>query len=169
MARPLMAKRLTKELTELRKPGGTPEGCVLLQADDLQTWTFSIEVLGESVYKGERFCLRFKFSNQCASRSQVLADAQCTLFALVASLIASVRLRVLGPADGCSQSTVLKSCSSSPTDGRHHCTVTSTGARALGARADRQQRAYLCADPAAQSDSTGASILGSGWSPVLVR
>ena len=48
MARPLAAKRLTKELTELRKPGGTPEGCVILQADDLTTWTFSIEVLGES-------------------------------------------------------------------------------------------------------------------------
>ena len=100
MARPLMAKRLTKELTELRKPGGTPEGCVLLQADDLQTWTFSIEVLGESVYKGERFCLRFKFSNQCACRSQVLADRQCTLSSSWRSLTASVRLRIFrSPAD----------------------------------------------------------------------
>ena len=66
MARPLAAKRLTKELLDLRKPGGTPEGCVILQADDLTTWTFSIEVLGESVYKGESFALRFKFSPQCA-------------------------------------------------------------------------------------------------------
>ncbi|PWO00149.1 UBC-like protein [Tilletiopsis washingtonensis] len=56
----LATKRLAKELTELRA-SGAPAGCALLQADDLQTWLFSISVLGESVYAGETFALRFRF------------------------------------------------------------------------------------------------------------
>jgi len=52
-------KRLGKELVEIQKD--CPAGITLLQADDLAVWLLSIEVLGESVYKGEVFSLRFTF------------------------------------------------------------------------------------------------------------
>lgn len=58
----IASKRLGRELADL-KANGPPEGCVIIQADDLSTWFFSIEVLGESVFKGEKFCLRLKFSD----------------------------------------------------------------------------------------------------------
>lgn len=76
-------RRLTKELAGLK--AGTAAGITLLDAEDLQTWMLSVEVLGESIYKvsclisdgfpgrffdlslvydiikGEVFALRFKF------------------------------------------------------------------------------------------------------------
>lgn len=58
----IASKRLGKELTDL-KINGTPPGIGLLQADDLKEWTFSIEVLGESVFKGDKFALRFRFTD----------------------------------------------------------------------------------------------------------
>lgn len=39
----------------------SPPGIHLLKADDLQTWFLSIEVLGDSVYKGQVFALKFVF------------------------------------------------------------------------------------------------------------
>lgn len=42
---------------------GLPEGCGLIKADDLQEWQFSIEVLGNSLYEGQKFALRFRFSD----------------------------------------------------------------------------------------------------------
>jgi ubiquitin-conjugating enzyme E2 W len=57
----ISTKRLAKELTELKKEG-CPAGITLVEADDLATWFLTIEVLGESVFKGEVFSLRFKFS-----------------------------------------------------------------------------------------------------------
>ncbi|CEH14199.1 ubc-like protein [Ceraceosorus bombacis] len=56
----IASKRLQKELAELRL-NGPPVGTEIIKADDLQTWVFSVEVLGESVYKGEKFALRFRF------------------------------------------------------------------------------------------------------------
>ncbi|EIM92113.1 UBC-like protein [Stereum hirsutum FP-91666 SS1] len=53
-------RRLAKELTEI-KSQGCPVGIEILQADDLETWIFTIEVLGESQYKSERFALKFRF------------------------------------------------------------------------------------------------------------
>lgn len=42
---------------------GTPEGCAIIRADDLQEWQFSIEVLGNSLYQKEKFALRFRFTD----------------------------------------------------------------------------------------------------------
>ncbi|KAL7417778.1 ubiquitin-conjugating enzyme/RWD-like protein [Mrakia frigida] len=56
----IATKRLAKELFTI-KDKGTPAGITLLHAEDLMTWYFTIEVLGESVYAGEIFALRFTF------------------------------------------------------------------------------------------------------------
>lgn len=53
-------RRLQKELAALQN-NGCPTGCAIVKADDLVTWFISMEVLGESVYKGEKFLLRFRF------------------------------------------------------------------------------------------------------------
>lgn len=58
----IASKRLGKELNDLRN-GALPTGCKILQADDLETWIFQIETLGETVFKGERFALRFRFND----------------------------------------------------------------------------------------------------------
>ncbi|MCO5565343.1 hypothetical protein L7F22_019016 [Adiantum nelumboides] len=57
MALRIANKRLTKELA------GPPTGTILLNADDLKEWRFSLTVLGESVYEGETFALRFRFND----------------------------------------------------------------------------------------------------------
>ncbi|SYW74968.1 related to ubiquitin-conjugating enzyme [Ustilago bromivora] len=54
----IATKRLQKELLQ-----GTPEGCAIIRADDLQEWQFSIEVLGNSLYQNEKFALRFRFTD----------------------------------------------------------------------------------------------------------
>lgn len=41
---------------------GVPEGCAIIKADDLQEWQFSIEVLGNSLYRNQKFALRFRFT-----------------------------------------------------------------------------------------------------------
>lgn len=56
----IASKRLAKELTELQT-NGTPTGVEILRAEDLAEWTFSIQVLGESVFEGQTFALRFRF------------------------------------------------------------------------------------------------------------
>ncbi|KAI0726054.1 UBC-like protein [Fomitopsis betulina] len=56
-------RRLSKELTEI-KTHGTPVGIVLLSADNFEEWFLSLEVLGETVFAGEVFCLRFRFDSQ---------------------------------------------------------------------------------------------------------
>ncbi|CAO1613521.1 unnamed protein product [Sympodiomycopsis kandeliae] len=58
----IASKRLGKELTDLRV-NGTPPGIEILQADDLKEWIFSVEVLGSSVFAGEKFALRFRFTD----------------------------------------------------------------------------------------------------------
>ncbi|KAK4052403.1 hypothetical protein OIV83_002205 [Microbotryomycetes sp. JL201] len=58
----ICAKRLTKELLEL-KTNGPPTGCELIEANDLSQWIISLKVLGESLYQDEEFALRFKFSS----------------------------------------------------------------------------------------------------------
>ncbi|KIP04064.1 hypothetical protein PHLGIDRAFT_110093 [Phlebiopsis gigantea 11061_1 CR5-6] len=57
-----VSRRLQKELRDLQTQG-TPIGIVLLQADDFQTWKLSIEVLGNTLYQGEKFALRFQFDS----------------------------------------------------------------------------------------------------------
>ncbi|KAH8101559.1 UBC-like protein [Cristinia sonorae] len=57
------SRRLQKELREI-KENGTPVGITLLQADDFATWFLSIEVLGETLYAGEVFALKFRFDPQ---------------------------------------------------------------------------------------------------------
>ncbi|ETS61913.1 hypothetical protein PaG_04023 [Moesziomyces aphidis] len=54
----IATKRLSKELVK-----GLPEGFSIIKADDFQEWQFSIEVLGNSLYQGDRFALRFRFSD----------------------------------------------------------------------------------------------------------
>ncbi|PCH33031.1 UBC-like protein [Wolfiporia cocos MD-104 SS10] len=56
-------RRLQKELMDIQT-NGTPVGIKLLSADDFQTWYFSIEVLGETVFAGEQFALKFRFDQQ---------------------------------------------------------------------------------------------------------
>ncbi|KAA1468423.1 UBC-like protein [Dentipellis sp. KUC8613] len=56
-------RRLRKELTEIHQEG-CPAGITLLQADDFETWILTVEVLGESLYKGETFALMFRFDPQ---------------------------------------------------------------------------------------------------------
>ncbi|TFK76663.1 UBC-like protein [Pluteus cervinus] len=58
----ISAKRLAKELKEIQTEG-CPVGVNLLRADDFQTWLFSIEVMGESLYKGEVQTLQFRFDS----------------------------------------------------------------------------------------------------------
>ncbi|KAF8679686.1 Ubiquitin-conjugating enzyme E2 [Rhizoctonia solani] len=61
----IATKRLNKELKELLDPEkGPPVGIKVLNTDDLKVWTLSIEVLGESVYQGEIFVLRFTFTDR---------------------------------------------------------------------------------------------------------
>ncbi|OSX68106.1 hypothetical protein POSPLADRAFT_1038314 [Postia placenta MAD-698-R-SB12] len=55
-------RRLQKELTDIQKQG-TPVGIKLLNADDFQTWHLSLEVLGDTVYQGEVFALKFRFDS----------------------------------------------------------------------------------------------------------
>ncbi|CCL99961.1 uncharacterized protein FIBRA_01986 [Fibroporia radiculosa] len=55
-------RRLQKELMDI-KTQGAPVGIQLLSADDLQTWYLSLEILGETVYAGEKFALKFRFDN----------------------------------------------------------------------------------------------------------
>ncbi|WWC93615.1 hypothetical protein V866_000450 [Kwoniella sp. B9012] len=60
----LSTKRLMKELADINSKG-TPEGIILLSADSMEEWVFLISVLGEeTIYKGETFALRMKFSNR---------------------------------------------------------------------------------------------------------
>ncbi|KAG9314745.1 UBC-like protein [Chiua virens] len=54
------SRRLRKELSEIHAEG-CPCGIKLLSAEDFETWFFSIEVLGESLYQGEVFKLMFRF------------------------------------------------------------------------------------------------------------
>ncbi|KAH9905510.1 UBC-like protein [Epithele typhae] len=56
-------RRLQKELADLKREGA-PVGIELLSADDFATWLLSVEVLGETVYQGEKFALKFRFDNQ---------------------------------------------------------------------------------------------------------
>ncbi|KAN0060441.1 hypothetical protein ACQY0O_007771 [Thecaphora frezii] len=59
----IASKRLGKELSELRTKG-TPTGTSILQDDDLSEWKFSLQVLGDSLYAGQTFALRFRFTDQ---------------------------------------------------------------------------------------------------------
>lgn len=56
----ISARRLQKELRELNAEG-PPAGITLVEADNFERWFFTIEVLGESLYKGEVFTLMFRF------------------------------------------------------------------------------------------------------------
>lgn len=55
-------KRLAKELAELNSKG-CPTGCSILQANDLESWIIQLSVLGDTLYEGEVFALRFRFSS----------------------------------------------------------------------------------------------------------
>ncbi|KAI0035250.1 UBC-like protein [Vararia minispora EC-137] len=55
-------RRLGKELMDIQCDG-LPEGVRLLSADNMQSWFFTIQVLGQSLYEGEVFALEFRFDN----------------------------------------------------------------------------------------------------------
>ncbi|KAL1747330.1 ubiquitin-conjugating enzyme/RWD-like protein [Schizophyllum fasciatum] len=59
----IASKRLAKELREIHT-NGCPVGITLVQADDFEKWLFSIEVMGESLYKDQSFLLQFRFDSQ---------------------------------------------------------------------------------------------------------
>ncbi|KIM51489.1 hypothetical protein SCLCIDRAFT_143193 [Scleroderma citrinum Foug A] len=76
----ISARRLKKELNEILGPEGCPAGIKLLSADDFETWFFSIEVLGDSLYQGERFRLMFRFDANypiSAPAVQFVVDQGC--------------------------------------------------------------------------------------------
>ncbi|EJT98922.1 UBC-like protein [Dacryopinax primogenitus] len=56
----ILTKRLNKELREMQTHG-LPTGITIVRADDLSEWLLSVEVLGNTLYEGEKFCLRFEF------------------------------------------------------------------------------------------------------------
>jgi len=58
----ISAKRLSKELAEIKRDG-CPVGISLVKADDFATWLFTIEVMGESLYQGEKHTLQFRFDS----------------------------------------------------------------------------------------------------------
>ncbi|KAL5518520.1 hypothetical protein ACEPAH_202 [Sanghuangporus vaninii] len=58
----ISVRRLQKELREINKD--CPQGIKLVKADDFETWYLTLEVLGESLYKGETFMLKFRFDAQ---------------------------------------------------------------------------------------------------------
>ncbi|KAI0043876.1 UBC-like protein [Auriscalpium vulgare] len=71
-------RRLGKELREIETEA-PPAGLRLLKADDFDTWIFQIEVLGDSLYRGERFALKFRFDNTypfSAPAVQFVVDSQ---------------------------------------------------------------------------------------------
>ncbi|KIY45279.1 UBC-like protein [Fistulina hepatica ATCC 64428] len=59
----ISSRRLAKELKEIHTCG-CPVGITLVKADDFSTWWFDIEVMGESLYKGEKHTLQFRFDGQ---------------------------------------------------------------------------------------------------------
>jgi len=59
----ISSRRLSKELKEIHNDG-CPVGINLLRADDFQEWLLSIEVMGESPFKGEVYTLKFLFDAQ---------------------------------------------------------------------------------------------------------
>jgi len=59
----ISARRLAKELKEIHGEG-CPVGIELVKADDFATWWFTIEVMGESQYKEEKYTLQFRFDSQ---------------------------------------------------------------------------------------------------------
>ena len=50
-------------LSDLKK-NGLPTGITLVSADNLREWFFDVEVLGESVFAGETFRIRFVFGER---------------------------------------------------------------------------------------------------------
>jgi len=58
----ISARRLAKELKELNTD--CPVGIKLVEANDFSTWLLSLEVLGDSLYEGESFLLKFRFDSQ---------------------------------------------------------------------------------------------------------
>ncbi|KAH7104528.1 UBC-like protein [Auriculariales sp. MPI-PUGE-AT-0066] len=56
-------RRLAKELKEL-STDECPVGVKLLSSADFMMWVLELQVLGESLYKGETFALRFRFEPQ---------------------------------------------------------------------------------------------------------
>ncbi|KAI5120212.1 hypothetical protein M0805_000027 [Coniferiporia weirii] len=58
----ISTRRLQKELKEINND--CPQGIKLVKADDFETWFLSLQVLGESLYVGETFLLKFRFDSQ---------------------------------------------------------------------------------------------------------
>jgi len=59
----IASRRLGKELKEIQTEG-SPVGIKLVKADDFEVWWFTIEVMGESLYKEEVYTLQFRFDPQ---------------------------------------------------------------------------------------------------------
>jgi len=58
----ISSRRLAKELAELHRE--TPAGITPISVDNFDTWIIAVQVLGESLYKGEVFALKFQFDSQ---------------------------------------------------------------------------------------------------------
>jgi len=75
----ISSRRLQKELKELNNATECPVGIQLLKGDDFETWIMGLEVLGESIYKDEKFALKFRFDKGYPISSpavQFVVDAQ---------------------------------------------------------------------------------------------
>ncbi|KAK2459727.1 hypothetical protein APHAL10511_008261 [Amanita phalloides] len=67
----ISARRLAKELAEIKTDGARGlidiryggKGITLVKADDFEKWWFTIEVMGDSLYRTEVFTLQFRFDS----------------------------------------------------------------------------------------------------------
>ncbi|KIM21990.1 hypothetical protein M408DRAFT_297417 [Serendipita vermifera MAFF 305830] len=67
----ISSRRLAKELRDLQT-NGTPTGIELIAADNWQSWVMGIEVLGDTLYAGEKFALLFRFESQYPISSPIV-------------------------------------------------------------------------------------------------
>lgn len=120
---------------------GLPEGFAIIKAEDFQEWQFSIQVLGNSLYEGQKFALRFRFSDTYPMESPEVVFMVTDGFK--APIVSSKSRSGYSSQTGIWRKRIADSqCFASLTDPQQHPHVYSNG--------------HIC-----------ASILGNEWSPVL--
>ncbi|GAA5921995.1 hypothetical protein JCM3775_003454 [Rhodotorula graminis] len=154
MASRIAAKRLQKELTELQTKG-PPTGCRIIHADNLEEWVVALSVLGDSCFQGEEFALVRR-----AVHALVPPANHELTFVLILLLLQRFRFSNQYPIDS-PEVTFLTSDGFKPP--QHPHVYTNGGVLVLLLVFPRPHVA--CATSLGRHIC--ASVLGSGWSPVL--